>query len=105
SLLANLRSTKAVGRLVVDLDESMRASPGSPNSIILKDGDRLTVPRVTQEVTVIGEVQSTTSHLFRPSHTRDDYIAMSGGFTPRADKDRIFVVKANGSVETRSGRS
>ena len=32
--------------------------------MVLKDGDRLLVPRVTQEVTVIGEVQSATSHLY-----------------------------------------
>jgi hypothetical protein len=28
---------------------------------------------------------------------------MSGGLTPRADSDRIYVVRADGSVVTRSG--
>lgn len=105
SLLADLRETKAVGRLVIDLDRAMRADSRSEHNVILKDGDRLFVPRVTQEVTVIGEVQSATSHLFNPDRSRDDYIAMSGGFTSRADKRRIYVVRANGSVETRSGAS
>ena len=72
---------------------------------MLKDGDRLLVPRVTQEVTVIGEVQSATSHLYRADLSRDDYIAMSGGLTPRADDDRIYVVRADGSVVTRSGNA
>ena len=72
---------------------------------MLKDGDRLLVPRVTQEVTVIGEVQSATSHLYRAELSRDDYIAMSGGLTPRADDDRIYVVRADGSVVTRSGNA
>lgn len=102
SLLANLRSTQAVGRLVIDLDRAMAAAPGSEHDVILKDGDRLLIPRLTQEVTVIGEVQSTTSHLYNPLLSRDDYIAMSGGRTPRGDPDHIYVVRANGSVEART---
>ena len=96
---------KPVGRLVIDLDRSMARAPGSEQDIVLKDGDRLLVPRVTQEVTVIGEVQSATSHLYRADLSRDDYIAMSGGLTPRADDDRIYVVRADGSVVTRSGNA
>jgi polysaccharide biosynthesis/export protein len=103
SLLANLRDLKPVGRLVIDLNRARSAAPGSEQDIVLKDGDRLLVPRVTQEVTVIGEVQSTTSHLYRADLSRDDYIAMSGGLTPRADDDRIYVVRADGSVVARAG--
>jgi polysaccharide biosynthesis/export protein len=106
SLLANVRQLKPVGRLVIDLNRSMAAAAaGSEQDIVLKDGDRLLVPRVTQEVTVIGEVQSTTSHLYRADLSRNDYIAMSGGLTPRADDDHIYVVRADGSVVTRSGNS
>jgi polysaccharide export outer membrane protein len=101
SLLASLRSTQAVGRLVINLDRSMRAPAGSEHDVVLKDGDRLIVPRVTQEVTVIGEVQSTTSHLYNATFSRDDYISMSGGLTRRGDEDHIYVVRANGSVEAR----
>jgi polysaccharide biosynthesis/export protein len=100
SLLANIRNATPVGRLVIDLDRSMKAQSGSEMDVVLKDGDRLLVPRVTQEVTVVGEVQSATSHLYRADMSRSDYIAMSGGLTPRADEDRIYVVRANGSVVT-----
>lgn len=103
SLLASLRDAKPVGRLVIDLDRASGAKPGSDQDIVLKDGDRLMVPRVVQEVTVIGEVQSTTSHLYRANLSTDEYIAMSGGLTPRADDDHIYVVRADGSVVTRSG--
>ncbi len=65
---------------------------------MLRDGDELIVPKFEQEVTVIGEVQTVTSHLYRPGLTRDDYIAMSGGETARADNGRIYVVRADGSV-------
>ena len=56
-----------------------------------------------QQVTVIGEVQNTTSHLYRAGLTRDDYIAMSGGTTRHADKTRIYMVHANGSVVSSEG--
>jgi polysaccharide export outer membrane protein len=63
------------------------------------------VPRITQEVTVIGEVQTTTSHLYDPSLSRNEYIQMSGGLTSRADDDRIYVVRADGSVVASSGKA
>jgi len=104
SLLTGLRSADPVGRLVIDLRESMAAAPGSQADIVLKDGDRLIVPRITQEVTVIGEVQSATSHLYDPGYSRNDYIDLSGGATQRADRGRAYVVRADGSVMA-SGRA
>jgi protein involved in polysaccharide export with SLBB domain len=68
----------------------------------LRDGDRLIVPKFQQEVTVIGEVQTATSHLYRPELGRSDYIALSGGATRRADTDHIYVVRADGSVVANS---
>jgi protein involved in polysaccharide export with SLBB domain len=98
SLLSQVRSATAVGRLVIDLPVIMRGEAGSSSDIILRDGDRLMVPKFQQEVTVIGEVQTATSHLYRPELSRDDYISQSGGVTRRADNDRIYVVRADGSV-------
>jgi polysaccharide biosynthesis/export protein len=102
-LLGQLRSQKAVGRLVIDLPRMMHHRAGSSWDVILRDGDELHVPRFQQQVTVIGEVQSATSHLYNPDLTRDDYIALSGGTTTRADKHRIYVVHANGSVVAAGG--
>ena len=97
-LIDELRQTKPVGRLVVNIDEVMNNAPGKPGDVLVRDGDKVMVPKKTQEVTVIGEVQSPTSHVIRPGLTRDDYIARSGGATAKADKKRIYVVHANGSV-------
>jgi protein involved in polysaccharide export with SLBB domain len=102
-LFAQLRSVRAVGRLVIDLNASMRASAGSNADVILRNGDQLIVPRYQQEVTVIGEVQNGTSHLFNSSLGRDDYISMSGGLTRRADHKSIYVVRANGNVAINQG--
>lgn len=98
ALLAQLKGSKAVGRLVIDLPRAMTSRAGSDADVFLRNGDRLIVPKFQQEVTVIGEVQNATSHLYRAGLSRDDYIALSGGATRRADQGRIYVVRANGSV-------
>lgn len=102
-LFSQLRSVRAVGRLVIDLNSSMHAAPGSSADVILRNGDQLIVPRYQQEVSVIGEVQNSTSHLFNTSYGRDDYISMSGGTTRRADRKSIYVVHANGNVVANQG--
>lgn len=102
-LLADLENAQPTGRLVIDLDRVMAATPGSANDVILKPGDQLRIPKRSQEVTVIGEVQNATSHLYDPALQRDDYLSKSGGTTKKADRKRIYVVRANGSVEAGSG--
>lgn len=103
ALLTQLRAAKAVGRMVINLQLLMRSPVGSSYDVVLRDGDQLLVPKFEQSVTVIGEVQTTTSHLYRPGLNRNDYIAMSGGATARADNSRIYVVRADGSVVPSSG--
>ncbi len=103
SLLSQVRTSQAVGRLVIDLPRTLRAQAGSGADVILRDGDRLMVPKFQQEVTVIGEVQTATSHLYHAELSRDDYIALSGGLTRRADHDKIYVVRADGSVVANEG--
>jgi hypothetical protein len=60
-LLSELKGTEAVGRLVINLDEVLKSEPGEPTDIIARGGDALYIPRLAQEVTVLGEVQNSTS--------------------------------------------
>ena len=99
-LLAQLRQTKPVGRLVINLEGVLKGRAGGPDDVVVRDGDKLLVPKKTQEITVLGEVQSPTSHVYQPGLTRDDYIAKSGGTTQKADHKRIYIVRANGDVVT-----
>ncbi len=94
-LLSALSETEALGRLVISLEDIVI---NRSVDISLKDGDRLVIPGLRQEVSVIGEVQHSTSHLFNEEWTLEDYIEKSGGMTQRADDDRIYVVRADGSV-------
>jgi polysaccharide export outer membrane protein len=98
ALLEQLKGAEAVGRLVIDLERVLATRAGSADDVVLRGGDRLVIPTTKQEVTVIGEVQNTTSHLYRANLTRDDYIGLSGGLTRKADRGRIYIVRADGSV-------
>lgn len=102
ALLAQLQSVRATGRFIIDLPGLLADGPGSERDVLLRDGDELYIPKFRQEVSVIGEVQNATSHLYLPKLRRDDYLAMSGGTTKKADRGLIYVVRADGRVATRS---
>jgi protein involved in polysaccharide export with SLBB domain len=103
SLLGQLKGAQAVGRLVIDLPRLNSSAVGSTYDVILHNGDTLAVPRFQQQVTVIGEVQTATSHLYGAGLARDDYIALSGGVTRHADRGRIYIVRASGNVIAAEG--
>lgn len=111
SLVSQLRSTKAAGRLVIDLHKILKSNVDTIDNnqentllaltngdILAKDGDILVIPKKSQSVTVLGEVHFPTSHIYKDPLSRDDYVGRSGGITYKADKDRIYVVRANGEV-------
>jgi len=64
----------------------------------LKDGDVLIVPNVTPAVSVIGEVFVSTTYRFDEALTLQDYIEKAGGVREFADKSKVYIVRANGSV-------
>jgi polysaccharide export outer membrane protein len=97
-LMSQLRDTKPVGRLVIDIASVTKGPPGVSDDVVVRDGDRLLIPKKSQEITILGEVQSPTSHVFESGLSRDDYITKSGGITQKADRKRIYVVRANGDV-------
>ena len=95
-LLADLTKVKPIGRLVVDLP---KLTVESDFDVLLENGDILYVPTKQNSVNVIGQVQVATSHMYQRSLSAFDYVTLSGGVKQQADDDRIYVIKANGSVE------
>ena len=84
------------GRVVIELDAAINGDPES--NILLDPGDSLFIPKAINTVSVIGEVNSSNSNLYNPALSTKDYISLSGGFSSRADKDNLYIIKANGSV-------
>ena len=94
-LLNDLANVEAVGRLVIDLPLIVE----DKQNLVLQNGDTLYVPSKRDSISVIGEVNYATSHLFKQGITVDDYIDLSGGLKERAADERIYIIKANGSVK------
>lgn len=100
-LLANISQVSAVGRLVISLPNAINR--GGAFDVILRTGDRLIVPRTQQEVSVVGEVNRSTSHLWTPGATVADYIDRSGGYTRLSDEKNVYIIKASGEVVSFNG--
>ncbi|KXI28144.1 SLBB domain-containing protein [Paraglaciecola hydrolytica] len=95
-LLKDLTDVEAVGRLVIDFEGILAGS--KKDDVILQDGDILYVPGKSQSVNVIGEVYVPTSHMFTAGIMLGDYVSKSGGYRSSADRERTYVIRANGSV-------
>jgi protein involved in polysaccharide export with SLBB domain len=95
-LLQQLRNLRPSGRIVLQLPTNAPALP----ELVLEDGDRLNIPARPTTVGVFGSVFSTGSYLYSPSRTVGDYLRLAGGPTRGADSTSVFVIRANGSVNS-----
>ena len=76
-------------------------SPQSSSSIntLLFDGDRLRVVKNPNTINVLGEVLNPTAFEFSKKLNVKSAIAKAGGFQDYADKQKVYVIKANGIVQ------
>lgn len=95
-LLDDITKVESVGRLVIDLQDIIKGN--ALVDIVLDGGDAIYVPRKSQSINVIGEVYVPTSHLYNANLTFNDYIVKSGGMKNLADDDKVYIIRANGSV-------
>lgn len=93
-LLARLREARPAGRIVLQLDPDSRQLP----ELALEDGDRLYIPSRPMTVGVFGSVFNAGSYLHSDNRIVEDFLRLAGSPTRGADKQSIFVVRANGSV-------
>ncbi len=100
ALLAKLKQARAQGRIIVALAPPDRLA-GTGDDIVLEDGDSLAVPQPPGVINVMGRVYNPTAVVFKPpQETVGYYLGKVGGPTEDADRDHIFVVRADGSVVT-----
>jgi protein involved in polysaccharide export with SLBB domain len=67
------------------------------NRVLLEPDDVIVIPEYSQVVTIAGEVQAPQSILHRSSRV-SDYIKAAGGFTSKADRGHILVLRADGGI-------
>ena len=98
----NAKKVPVLGRIVISLQAIVE---GTADDMLLRHGDTLNIPTQPQAVTVIGEVNYSTSHIYNKSIDLNQYIARSGGAKKNANLEQIYVIKANGLVITSNNLS
>jgi protein involved in polysaccharide export with SLBB domain len=98
TLVDKIKSTPAIGRLVIGLNPVNINRYQASLQLELRDGDELFIPKRSNEIVVMGEVSRPASLLFQKGLTLENYLDNSGGLTKRADKDSIYIVRGDGSI-------
>jgi polysaccharide biosynthesis/export protein len=104
SLIQKLHEIKASGRIVLEIGPSEARVEAFPD-IEMEDGDSLVVPNKPQIVTVVGAVYNQSSLLFRGGRRIAYYLKLSGSGTRDADMKHLFVIRADGSVISKTNNS
>jgi protein involved in polysaccharide export with SLBB domain len=71
----------------------------------LEDGDTFTVPPTPATVNVVGAVYDQNSFMFIPNRRVGDYLKTAGGPGRDADKKHMFIIRADGSVISKTTAS
>lgn len=97
--LERLRNLKPDGRVVLDIKPDAMSIAEMP-PLELVDGDVVSIPAVPGQIVVFGSVYSQGAYAFEPGNTVFDYLGMAGGAAKSSDKSSIFVIRANGKVDS-----
>lgn len=95
-LINQLSEQKMLGRLVLNMTQIQAGNP--EYDLEVDAGDKLFIPRRNSAISVVGEVQNPGSHSYNPNLTVKEYLALSGNSRKRADNERVYVLRADGSV-------
>jgi len=101
-LISRLSQVRATGRIVLQF-QPKNASIDDVPAINLENGDRFVVPFQPSMINVVGAVYDQNSFLYQPSRTVGQYLRLAGGANRNADAHHSFVIRADGSVVSRSG--
>lgn len=88
------------GQIIINLEKAIER-PGSKYDLIVRGSDRLIIPKLSEVVTIRGNVlQSNSNFLFDPSKKRTlYYLGLAGGFERKTRKGQVSVAYPNGEVK------
>ena len=86
------RKIQPIGKVIVSDGEKVA-------NVTLEQGDVIMIPHKTDLIQIGGEVMVPQALVFNEEASLQDYVAWSGGFSNRADKDVAVIVRANGLTQ------
>ena len=81
----------------IELEKALQ-NPGSDDDPILREGDRIVVPRYDGTVKINGEVLYPNTVRFKENKNANYYIELAGGTTSTAKKSQTIIIYMNGMV-------
>ena len=88
-----------MGRVVINLDEPDKME-GTPDDLVLHDGDTLKVPQIPSTVVVMGSVRNPTGIVHKKNMDVQYYLNRAGGVSPDGAVKETYILKVDGSAIT-----
>lgn len=98
--LEAMRRLRSNGRISLELDPRRNELAALPD-LQLEDGDQVYVPATPGFVAVVGAVNNENVFIYKPGRTVADVVKLAG-MREEADGDLMFVLRADGSIVSRS---
>ncbi len=104
ALLAQLTAARPTGRIVLDMLFNAASITDIPD-FVLEDGDSFFVPATLETIQVAGAVYNENAFRYQKDKRLATYLKASGGPTRQADRRRVFLIRADGTVISRQNQS
>ena len=89
--------TMTTTTVAIELDKALK-NPGGEDDIVLREGDRIVVPRFTSTVTINGEVLYPNTVQYKAGEKADYYIDLAGGVSSTGKRSQTIIIYMNGNV-------
>ena len=87
------------GRIALNIKNNDLSKISKADNIELQDGDDIYIPRESSYIAVLGEVYNEQAFIYSKGTRVKHYIKQVGGYTPNANKFRIYKIGVNGKSE------
>jgi hypothetical protein len=85
-------------RLIQPLGRVVTKRSERQTNLVLEQGDIIVIPEKTNVVRVSGEVLVASALMYDPEASASDYIERAGGYSERADEDKLIINRASAEV-------
>ncbi len=98
AMLERMDRAQATGRVVIPFTREDFLE--SPYDLTLEEGDSLRIPPRQETVAIMGHVFNPGAFVAEPGIDVADLIARSGGIEDDGDEERVYVIRADGTVQS-----
>lgn len=86
------------GRVELQLSKILK-DPNSAFNYHLKEGDKIVIPEISEEVRVAGAILNPVGLAYEPYQRANYYINRAGGFSENANKRKVYVINSDGTTK------